>query len=109
MPRTGKIHQSSVEKRYYFLSYLARKGTWVNASKLKRGYEGSDIDRTKARKILDDFATRGFVEKQTPEHSAAKYEYRIKEKGRKELEYFDNMDDDRRHFIGLRTKETTED
>ena len=104
VPRVRDINQTEAEKNYYILNYLKKQGTWVNASEVKRGYGGSDLDRSKARSSLEDMTLRGYVEKRIPTDSPAKFEYKITEKGRNHLDNVDNMDPDEKHILGIRIK-----
>jgi predicted transcriptional regulator len=81
---------------------MTKIGTWLNLRQITTGTPGSDLNRDRLKKIIDNFVEKGFVETRDSENPKAKYEYKITDKGKNAFSKCVNFDPDLRFVLGLK-------
>lgn len=84
---------------------MSKIGTWLNLRQITTGTPGSDLNRDRLKKIIDDFVAKGFVEVRNSENPKAKFEYKITDKGKNTFFKCVNFDPDLRFVLGLKREE----
>ena len=84
---------------------MTKNGTWLNLRQITTGTPGSDLNRERLKKIIDDFIEKGFVETRKSENPKAKFEYRITEKGKNTFSKCINFEPDIKFVFGLKESE----
>ena len=81
---------------------MTKIGTWLNLRQITTGTPGSDLNRDRLKKIIDNFVEKGFVETRDSENPKAKYEYKITDKGKNAFTKCISFDPDMRFVLGLK-------
>ena len=81
---------------------MTKIGTWLNLRQITTGTPGSDLNRDRLKKIIDNFVEKGFVETRDSENPKAKYEYKITDKGKNAFSKCISFDPDMRFVLGLK-------
>ena len=84
---------------------MTKVGTWLNLRQITTGTPGSDLNRDRLKKIIDDFIGKGFVETRESENPKAKLEYRITDKGKSTFTKCISFEPDIRFVLGLKDTE----
>jgi predicted transcriptional regulator len=84
---------------------MTKNGTWLNLRQITTGTPGSDLNRERLKKIIDDFIEKSFVETRKSENPKAKFEYRITEKGKNAFTKCISFDPDIKFVLGLKDTE----
>ena len=84
---------------------MTKNGTWLNLRQITTGTPGSDLNRERLKKIIDDFIEKDFVETRKSENPKAKFEYRITEKGKNTFLKCINFEPDIKFVFGLKESE----
>ena len=84
---------------------MTKIGTWLNLRQITTGTPGSDLNRDRLKKIIDDFIGKGFVETRDSENPKAKLEYRITDKGKATFTKCISFEPDIRFVLGLKDTE----
>ncbi|MEE8178347.1 MAG: hypothetical protein V3T63_00025 [Nitrosopumilaceae archaeon] len=77
----------------------------MNLRQITTGTPGSDLNRERLKKIIDDFVEKSFVETRKSENPKAKFEYRITEKGKNTFSKCINFEPDIKFVFGLKESE----
>ena len=77
----------------------------MNLRQITTGTPGSDLNRERLKKIIDDFVEKDFVETRKSENPKAKFEYRITEKGKNTFSKCINFEPDIKFVFGLKESE----
>lgn len=77
----------------------------MNLRQITTGTPGSDLNRERLKKIIDDFIEKDFVDTRKSENPKAKFEYRITEKGKNTFSKCISFEPDIKFVFGLKESE----
>lgn len=96
-----RFNQTPGDTNISILGYMSKIGTWLNLRQITTGTPGSDLNRDRLKKIIEDFVAKGFVEQRNSQNPKAKFEYKITDKGTSTFRKCVNFEPDLRFVLGL--------